>query len=307
MFATMTSMLRARGLAFREGRRWRVRDLDLDLCAGEAVGLLGTNGAGKSTTLALLAGTLAPSAGTVEIGGVDLYRSPRSLRRAIGLLPEHPPLHPDLTVDENLRFAARLRRIGRGDLAAACRRAVQRCDIGHLGHRLAHRLSRGEAQRVGLALAIVHEPAVLLLDEPTAGLDPLQAAAFHQLVRHLLPEHAILLSTHLLPDVEAICSRVLVLHEGRPVELADSPSPDGRRVRVELSVAPTADELAALPGVVAVQRHDELTWILNLSASAPTDLPERLAGRGWGLRAFVPQTPDLATRFAELVTRGRAA
>jgi ABC-2 type transport system ATP-binding protein len=307
MVAAMTSMLRARGLAFREGRRWRVRDLDLDLCAGEAVGLLGTNGAGKSTTLALLAGTLAPSAGTVDIGGVDLYRSPRSVRRQLGLLPEHPPLHPDLTVDENLRFAARLRRIGRRDLAAACRRAVQRCDIGHLGRRLAHRLSRGEAQRVGLALAIVHEPSVLLLDEPTAGLDPLQASAFHELVRNLLPERAVLLSTHLLPDVEATCSRVVMLHQGRPVELADALSSGERRVRVELSVAATADELAALPGVLALERQDELAWTLSLSASAPPDLPERLAGRGWGLRAYAPLTPDLASRFAELVTRGRGA
>jgi ABC-2 type transport system ATP-binding protein len=301
----MTNLLRARGLGCRDNGRWRVAGLDLDLAAGEAVGLLGTNGAGKSTTLALLAGALVPTEGSVEVLGEDLHRGPRRVRRALGLLPEQPPLHPDLTVDENLAFAARLRGLGRAEAAAACRRARRRCDIDRLGRRLAQRLSRGEAQRAALALAIVHDPRVLLLDEPTAGLDPLQAAGLHELVRQLLDDRAVLLSTHLLPDVEALCGRVVVLHEGRPAAVPAAAG-DARRVRVAFSSAVAATDLAAVPGVLAAHRDGPDAWVLELDPRAPADLAERLAGRGWGLRGYAPVRRDLAALFADLATRGNA-
>jgi ABC-2 type transport system ATP-binding protein len=303
----MTDLLSARELGCRDGRRQRVAGIDLALAAGETVGLLGTNGAGKSTTLGMLAGTLTPTQGRVEVLGSDLHRGPRSARRAIGLLPEHPPLHPDLTVAENLFTAARLQGLPRHEAASACERAMARCDLHRLAGRLADRLSRGEAQRAALAQAIVHEPSVLLLDEPTAGLDPLQAAAFHDLLRALQPGRAILLSTHLLADVDALCTRVLVLHEGRPALHRSLAASAGRSVRVVFGGPVSREALAALPGVAQASSLDAATWILELDARAPPDTAEWLAGRGWCLRSCTPVDNDLAALFGNLLTGGPAA
>lgn len=211
------SSLRARKLVCRYGRRVAVDALDLDLHPGEVLGLLGPNGAGKSTTLQMLSGNLAPSSGSVEIKGVDLSEHPEEAKAHLGYLPEIPPLYRELTVREFLRLAARLHRVPKADLDAAVGQAQQRCGLDEVAKRLIGNLSKGFRQRVGIAQAIVHNPSVIILDEPTAGLDPLQSRDIRRLIGELGQSHGVILSTHILAEAEALCDRALILHQGRTV------------------------------------------------------------------------------------------
>ncbi len=208
------SLIHAEGVARRHAAHVVVSNLALDVPAGTALGLLGINGAGKSTLLRMLAGVLAPDSGRITIAGLDLHEDPRAARHLIGWLPERAPLYPELTVSEVLVFAARLRGLSRAPAQLAVARAIERCDLGEVRQRLCANLSRGFAQRVGLAQAIVHEPPVLLLDEPTAGLDPLQAQRLHSLLAELKHGRAIVLSSHQLAEVQASCDCAAILHEG---------------------------------------------------------------------------------------------
>ena len=208
-------LLQASNLGRRDGRNQRLEGLDLVLRRGQVLGLLGVNGAGKSTTLALLSGALRPTSGRVEILGIDLHRHPSQAKRHLGLLPERPPLYPNLTVDENLDFAARLRGM-QGKAARSARERIKRqLDLGAFGARLCGRLSKGMAQRVGIAQALVHEPQVVILDEPTAGLDPAQARELRTFIGDIRSRCGVLLATHILRDVEALCEEVLILRDGR--------------------------------------------------------------------------------------------
>jgi ABC-2 type transport system ATP-binding protein len=212
----MSPLLEVRQLERRDAGRVRVAGLSFALTRGEVVGLLGLNGAGKSTTLCLVAGALAPTAGCVLLEGADLATAPHVLRARVGFLPEPPPLYPELTVDEFLGFAARLRGLDRRAARGAVARVRERCGLGEVGRRLIGQLSKGYRQRVGLAQAIVHDPPLVLLDEPTAGLDPAQCRETRDLVADLGRDHAVLFSSHLLDEVERVCTRVEVLHHGRP-------------------------------------------------------------------------------------------
>ncbi len=185
-----------------------VRNLDLVLARGEVLGLLGVNGAGKTTTLRMIAGVLAPSAGSVRVDGEDLYEHPELARSRIGYLPETPPLHAELTPEEFLRFCARLHGLARNAVAPAVERTLERCELGEVRRRPMASLSKGFRQRVGLAQAILHEPDLIVLDEPASGLDPVQALKLREIVRGLKADHAVVLSTHVLPDVLACCDRV---------------------------------------------------------------------------------------------------
>jgi len=200
----------SRSLAGREV----VRGLNLSLARGEVLGLLGVNGAGKSTTLRMIAGVLAPTSGTVRIAGDNLYDDPAVARRRIGYLPERAPLHAELDVGEYLRFCARLRGLTRAEANAAVAREIERCDLGDVRRRLIGQLSKGYQQRVGIAQALLHAPPLIVLDEPASGLDPVQAIRMRELVHSLRENHAVLLSTHLLAEAEAGCDRIAILHRG---------------------------------------------------------------------------------------------
>ncbi len=191
-------------------------DLSLRLDAGQVLGLLGVNGAGKSTTLAMVAGALAPDSGAIKLNGEDFIEHPELARRAIGWLPERAPLWPELTVSEHLDAHGRLRGLHGAALNQARQRIVDRLELGPLARRLAGVLSQGQRQRLGLACALLHQPSLLVLDEPANALDPVQVAALRSVIREQAAAGtAIILSTHLLAEVTAACDRVAILHEGR--------------------------------------------------------------------------------------------
>ncbi len=278
--------------------------LTLQLAAGEVLGLLGVNGAGKSTALMLMAGVLAPGSGQVMLDGMDLGESPRLARVRIGYLPEQAPLWPELTVTEQLDAHAHLR--GLRGAAWTRRRAelLERLDLGVLRRRLCALLSLGQRQRVGLACALAHAPALLLLDEPGNGLDPLQAARLHT----LLAEHAragacIVISTHLLGEVQAQCSRVAILHDG--LLRHDAPIHDGGagtrwRLRVRQGEATRARvALAAL--TTQSQAADDATLDLTLRDGVMVEaIAPAVLGAGLGLRELSAGTETLGQTFAAI-------
>ena len=207
------ALLQLHGVSRRLGGRVIVDGVTFALDRGCVLGLLGVNGAGKSTTLRMIAGLLAPSAGKVLFDGHELHEEP-ALARRLGYLPETPPLYAELRVDEYLAFCTRLRGMRGADARKAVDRVLERCALGDMRRRLCGNLSKGFAQRVGIAQAIVHDPELIVLDEPASGLDPVQAASIRNLVSELGHDRAVILSTHQLHDVTACCARVAILHGG---------------------------------------------------------------------------------------------
>jgi len=209
-------LIELKGLSKRFGDLVAVRDVSFEVGRGEVVGFLGPNGAGKTTTLRMLTGFLPPTSGTVRIAGRDLMEQPIACRRTIGYLPEIPPLYPEMRVERYLGFVAAIKDVPRGERTEKIHRALAACGLEEVRRSVIGQLSRGFRQRVGLAQAIVHEPEVLVLDEPTAGLDPVQIAEIRALIRELADEkgRTVIISTHILPEVEAICRRVVLINAG---------------------------------------------------------------------------------------------
>ena len=288
--------------------RWVVRGLGFDVARGEVVGLLGVNGAGKSTTLRMIAGVLAPSAGTVRIDDEDLYERPDLARRRIGYLPETPPLHAELTPLEFLRFCARLRGMPRTAQPAALERALERCGLGEVRHRPIATLSKGFRQRIGIAQAIVHEPALIVLDEPASGLDPLQAMNLRELVRSLGSQHAVVLSTHVLADVPACCDRVAILHRGELRHIGTARPLDPAALRVGVTKALRNDDWLALTPVAAVEPIDARHWRVRLRPDTPVEaLAQAVVEQGFGLVEIGADAATLESTFLAIATRDAAA
>jgi len=203
-------------VARRRAGRVAVQDLNLALAPGQVLGLLGVNGAGKSTTLSMIAGALRPDQGTIHLNGEDFLERPELARRLIGWLPERAPVWPELSVAEHLAAHGRLRGLGGAALRETCEAMLARLELQPLARRLAGMLSQGQRQRLGLACALLHRPAVLVLDEPANALDPVQITALRALIREQAAAGtAVILSTHVLVEVTAVCDRVAILHEGR--------------------------------------------------------------------------------------------
>jgi ABC-2 type transport system ATP-binding protein len=219
-------VIEARGISKRYGDLLAVQDVSFEVGRGEVVGFLGPNGAGKTTIMRILTGFLPASDGTALIAGHDIFDEPLAARRAVGYLPEMPPLYPEMDVSSYLRFVARIKDVPRPRVRDAVDRAVERCGLRDVHRRVIGTLSKGYRQRVGIAQAIVHEPPVLILDEPTVGLDPIQIREIRGLIAALASgaeeeRQTVVLSTHILAEVEAICRRVILVHAGRKV--LDSP------------------------------------------------------------------------------------
>lgn len=251
-------MLQAKGIAKSFGANAALKDLSFSVDRGCVFGLLGANGAGKTTTLRILTGCLAPDRGTVEVGGFDVYEQKIPAKRQIGYLPEVPPLYPDMTPLEYLCFVAQAKGIAKEMRDPAIKASIERTSLKKVLHRLIAHLSKGYRQRVGLAAALLGDPAVLILDEPTVGLDPVQIVETRQLIRDYGREHTVILSSHILSEVESVCQKVLILSQGQKVAL-DTPEnlirSQGKQAVLELSVKaerkPLEDCLASLkvPGL----------------------------------------------------------
>ncbi len=302
-------LVRLENVVRRYGRIRAVDDVSFDLNPGDVLGFLGPNGAGKSTTMQIITGNLAPTAGGVQVNGVDMVADPVRAKGIVGYLPEYPPLHRELTVDEYLRYCARLNRIPRQDLRGSVETAKERCGIEGMGGRLIGNLSRGFQQRVGLAQAIVHRPEVVILDEPTIGLDPIQVREIRGLIRELGEEHGVILSTHILPEVQAVCNRVQIIHEGRLV-FRESLEDLGQRMtatslRLELGHPPDPASLEAIEGIDSVEslRPGEFRVHHGAEATPIENLARQALDNGWGLRALVPEEPSLEQVFIDLTLK----
>ena len=302
---TMEELLTVRGLERRYGAHRALAGVDLRLVRGEVLGLLGPNGAGKTTCLQILSGNLAPSAGQVHILGLDLIRSPRPAKRHIGYLPERPPLYTDMRVDEYLHYCARLRGVPRRHRSEAVERARARCGLARTGSRPILKLSKGYRQRVGLAQAIVHAPDLVILDEPTEGLDPVQIREVRELIRTLSLDCGLILSSHILSEVQAVCSKVLILRDGRVLHQAPldrGAHPPIGRYRVRLEQPPGLPALNALPGVAAARHLGDESYRMCLRpGESVSTLARRLVESGWGLAELTPDRTDLERVFFDIL------
>lgn len=294
----------AHGLCRNFGARLAVQDVSLELKRGEVLGFLGPNGAGKTTTMHMLTGNLAPSEGNIRICGIDLLDHPRAAKARLGYLPETPPLYQELTVDEYLRLAAKLRRISK--VRAATDQAKERCGLTAVGRRLIGHLSKGYQQRAGIAQAIVHNPDVVILDEPTVGLDPNQMREIRALIRELGGAHSVILSTHILPEVETVCDRVQIMHNGRMV-YSDSISGlakyrRGQMILLGLHHPPAPDALKELDGVTEVETLSATQFrIHHAEGIDPTErLLKAAVEKGWGLYQITPHQTSLEDVFVQL-------
>ncbi|HWQ94679.1 MAG TPA: ATP-binding cassette domain-containing protein [Gammaproteobacteria bacterium] len=290
-----------------------VHNVSFEVRRGEVLGFLGPNGAGKSSTMQIISGNLAPSAGRVWIAGYDILDQPRLAKAALGFLPEQPPLYRELSVDEYLSFCAQLHRIPRRRRRAALHTAKERCGLAEVGRRLIGNLSKGYQQRVGIAQAIIHSPAVVILDEPTVGLDPIQIREIRGLIRELRNEHSVILSTHILPEVQATCDRVQIIHQGRLV-LSDSIEGlmrrmDAASLYLGLRNPPMLETLRAVPGVIAVETlEDGRLRVHHPPQQNPAEtLVNMSVQHGWGLYELTPERLSLEQIFVDITQQEAAA
>ena len=288
-----------------------INQLSFTLEAGEVLGFLGPNGAGKSTTMQVISGNLAPSEGEVSIAGYDIVEAPREAKSRLGYLPEHPPLYRDASVDEYLGYCARLHRIARAGVSAAVARVKRQCGLEDVGERLIGNLSKGYQQRVGIAQAIIHDPPVVILDEPTVGLDPIQIREIRELIRSLGSERSVILSTHILSEVQSTCDRVQIIRNGELIYNASTESlKHGHEVsfRVALRKPVALDQLQALDGVDHAESLADGRYRLVFAADVTPDaLVANAVYNGWGLYELIPEQQSLEDLFIELTQHEEAA
>src|SRR3954447_25604069 len=253
-------MIKVEGLTKRYARNVAVDNISFEVEKGQIVGFLGPNGAGKTTTMRVLTCFLPPTSGTANVAGYDVIEQPMEVKKRIGYLPETPPVYPEMEVSEYLNFVGRLKGIPSADIGRRVDEVIGRCAVGDVRNKLIGKLSKGYRQRVGIAQAIIHNPDVLILDEPTSGLDPKQIIEIRELLRQLAGEHTIILSTHILPEVEHSCERVIIISQGKLVAI-DSVANLTNRLRgseavaVEVEAGPNAgDVLGRLEQVPGVSR-----------------------------------------------------
>ena len=300
-------LIRAEGIQRYYGTNCAIKAVDIHLKKGEVLGLLGPNGAGKSTLLQILTGNLAPSQGEIQIQGIDLLAQARAAKRHMGYLPERPPIYPDMTVDEYLVYCAKLHDIAPQQHAAALQKAKARCGLKEVGQRLIANLSKGFQQRVGLAQAIIHTPDIVILDEPTVGLDPIQIQEIRSLIRELGQDHSVILSTHILPEVQAVCDRVQIIHQGSTV-FDDSLKnlADRHRQAILISQFSQAIDmglLRALAHVDAVDEYDDHCYHIQ-HVRGKNIIPAicQLAQQyDWEIQALTPQLNSLENIFVQLI------
>jgi ABC-2 type transport system ATP-binding protein len=318
-------MIKVEGLTKRYARTLAVDNVSFEVAKGQIVGFLGPNGAGKTTTMRVLTCFLPPSGGRAEVAGYDVVASPMDVKRRIGYLPETPPLYPEMEVEEYLTFVGRLKGVPKADLARRVSEVAERCNVADVRKKLISKLSKGYRQRVGLAQAVIHNPDVLILDEPTAGLDPKQIIETRQLIKGLAGDHTIILSTHILPEVEQTCEQVIIINKGKVVA-TDSVQNLTHRLRgaeaiaVELSAhdgqlaAATAQQkLEQVSGVSRVVPKESRDGRLRFEVESlqgrhiRPDLARAVVEAGWNLHELHSMAFSLEEIFLQLTSADAAA
>ncbi len=308
-------MIEVKNLSKYYGSRAAVDDISFSVREGEIVGFLGPNGAGKTTTLRILTCYMPATSGSVTVAGHDVLTESMAVRAAVGYLPESVPLYPEMRVREYLRFRGKLHDMDRGAREAAIARVVERCWLGDVVDRPIGQISKGFRQRVGLADALLHNPKVLVLDEPTVGLDPRQIRETRALIRELAQEHTVILSSHILPEVEATCQRLIIIHEGR---LVAQGAPDELRERItgqanliaELQGPPeeVVAELRKLAGVTDVRGTASDGWTaVNIATERDVraDVYRLATEHNWTLRELRRDIATLEDFFVKIVAGTR--
>jgi ABC-2 type transport system ATP-binding protein len=302
-------------LTKRYGRVTAVHDVSFRVERGEILGFLGPNGAGKTTTMRILTGYMPATEGKAIVAGFDVFDQPIEAKRRTGYLPETPPLYPDMSILEYLQFVAKIKGVPGGERRQRIQAVMERTRIDDLANRLCSKLSKGYRQRVGLAQALIHNPDVLILDEPTAGLDPKQIIETRELIKELAGDHTIILSTHILPEVAQTCQRVVIINKGRVVAV-DTPDNLTARlkgaetmyVQIDAEGADAVAALQAIPGVTRVAPSDGRGPVggYEVESTRGTDVRREIAravvGRGWGLLELRPMRMSLEEIFLQVTT-----
>ena len=302
----MNELIQVDQLTRYYGDHCAVNNVSFSLHKGEILGFLGPNGAGKSSTMQMICGNLAPTTGQIQVGGIDILNSPKEAKRELGYLPEIPPVYRELTVDEYLLYCARLHGLPRNKWKSALDQAKERCGLTDVQDRLIGNLSKGYQQRVGIAQAILHMPAVIILDEPTVGLDPLQIREIRELIRDLGKEHGVILSTHILSEVQESCTQVQIINKGKLV-LNDSIEGLEQQMRasslvIELQKVP---DLAQLASLTAIQKIDDLgeqryRIFHDKEVNPAEQVAELVVNSGWGLRELTPERRSMEQIFIDI-------
>lgn len=310
-------MIQVEGLSKNYARTVAVDDISFAVEKGDIVGFLGPNGAGKTTTMRILTCFMPPTSGKATVAGFDVFEQPFEVKKRIGYLPESPPLYPEMSVVDYLTFVARLKNVPSSDIKRRTEEVMERCAVADVKPKLISKLSRGYRQRVGLAQAIIHNPDVLILDEPTSGLDPKQINETRELIKSLSGEHTIVLSTHILPEVEAVCEKVIIINKGRlvatdSVENLVHRAGMGNAVEVQIETGGNGDAVAVrqrleqVPGVSKVldkaASGDNLVFEVESlpEKNARADIARAVVHSGWNLLELKSLTFSLEEVFLEL-------
>ncbi|QEH43824.1 ABC transporter ATP-binding protein [Chitinophaga sp. XS-30] len=302
----MNSILRTEGLSHKYSSSWAIRDINIEIGQTGITGLLGSNGAGKSTTMNIICGVLNQTAGKVYLNGIDLNAQPEDAKKNIGFLPQNPPLYLDLTIDEYLTYCAQLRFIEKDKIRSAVTEAKERCGIAHFSSRLLKNLSGGYRQRVGIAQAIIHKPRLVVMDEPTNGLDPNQLLEARKLIKEIARDHAVLLSSHILSEINLLCKDIIMIASGRIVFADTMDAFDNylqpQSIILKMENPPSKEALLGMQGVTGVTFLSQKE--LRVDFDGDLGISERLVAasvqHNWRLRELSLEKRLLDDTFKQL-------
>ncbi len=303
------NMIEVRDLSKDYGPRRAINNLNFQIKKGDVVGFLGPNGAGKSTTMKIITGYMAPSHGKAIVAGFDVFENPIEVKKHIGYLPETPPVYGEMYVEDYLAYVAQLKSVPKENVSKLVANAIEKTNLGDIRKRLIQNLSKGFKQRVGIAQAIVSDPEVLILDEPTVGLDPKQVAEIRDLIKALKGQHTIILSTHILPEVQATCEKIIIIHQGHIVaqdsihNLSNMEQGQSRlHIRVRKESSDLKNILSGVDGILSVSAVNSNEWKVDVRSQDDIieNISSRIVNQGLGLIELSPTKLDLEDVFLKL-------
>lgn len=302
-------MIEVKNLTRYYGTRRAINNISFQIEKGEVVGFLGPNGAGKSTTMNIISCILSASSGSAKINGFDTFEQSLEIRKIIGYLPETPPLYSDMIVSDYLNFAAGIRGVDTKRISSSVDRVIEKCSLKDVGHRIIGRLSKGYQQRVGLAQAMVHDPEILILDEPTIGLDPIQIIEIRKLIQELTTEHTIILSSHILPEITQICKRVIIINDGEIAAVdslgglaASLRKSDRLSLTVRNSENNVVEKLNGLDQVISATNDEGNQYLIEcaLRSNLQDEIAKLALENNWGIVELKPVSMTLEDIFLKL-------